>query len=515
MSYPEPVPCPRCGMPLNSLAESVLHDLQCPQSRDPSLTSLTEPTSLSEPTPSTTDPISTVKIEVECPSCHRSLKVRRQYLGRTVSCRHCNASFVVADPENESARAMLAQKVDRLSERIDEVESRLNQVQLGNELELARRDEQVHQDLAIAVDTARAAIEVRLSVLETRLGDLESSVRDQIQSGDRIEARLQNLEASETIPPTIEAEFHRLRDQIQQVNDQQARLLDRLVGIEEERDALRLELANRLSEQDQRNSEESLRTEQLQTRIEEFRSDLATLKSALAPVSVTAEPTPTTQTPSPEVKEAGLDPRAHDLILDRFFNADDRSEVEDPSTVPPTPTIKLDLREPTAPKIKPDPMVVADEYRRLGDEYAQAMNRRDSGEAIRIARGLIQFVSQHFGERSVEVSLWLRNLGLGLTIGGQQTEARTMLRQALELSEELGEAGRFGHTICLLDLTQSYLASGELRQANSLCEQALGAFKELQLPPNNPLLIRARESMARIRAGESGSSAFGSITIST
>lgn len=35
-----------------------------------------------------------------CPTCGRSLQVRVQYLGRSVSCRHCRGVFVAADPSD-------------------------------------------------------------------------------------------------------------------------------------------------------------------------------------------------------------------------------------------------------------------------------------------------------------------------------------------------------------------------------------------------------------------------------
>ena len=34
-----------------------------------------------------------------CPACGRSLHVRVEYLGRTVSCQHCGRKFVSYDPE--------------------------------------------------------------------------------------------------------------------------------------------------------------------------------------------------------------------------------------------------------------------------------------------------------------------------------------------------------------------------------------------------------------------------------
>lgn len=33
-----------------------------------------------------------------CPTCGRSLEVRVEYLGKTVSCKHCSAEFDTSDP---------------------------------------------------------------------------------------------------------------------------------------------------------------------------------------------------------------------------------------------------------------------------------------------------------------------------------------------------------------------------------------------------------------------------------
>src|SRR4051794_29297039 len=35
------------------------------------------------------------RIELPCPSCGRTLKVRPEYVGRTVSCKYCDHAFVV------------------------------------------------------------------------------------------------------------------------------------------------------------------------------------------------------------------------------------------------------------------------------------------------------------------------------------------------------------------------------------------------------------------------------------
>jgi len=39
----------------------------------------------------------------ECPTCGRALRVRINYLGKTVVCEHCQGSFTAQDPQNVAA----------------------------------------------------------------------------------------------------------------------------------------------------------------------------------------------------------------------------------------------------------------------------------------------------------------------------------------------------------------------------------------------------------------------------
>lgn len=42
----------------------------------------------------------------ECPTCGRNLEIRVEYLGRTVSCRHCRGQFVAAENVAPPPRAI-------------------------------------------------------------------------------------------------------------------------------------------------------------------------------------------------------------------------------------------------------------------------------------------------------------------------------------------------------------------------------------------------------------------------
>src|SRR5215213_5998259 len=42
-------------------------------------------------------------IELACPKCHEALRVRREYVGKRVTCKHCQQTFKVWDPDEPSA----------------------------------------------------------------------------------------------------------------------------------------------------------------------------------------------------------------------------------------------------------------------------------------------------------------------------------------------------------------------------------------------------------------------------
>jgi hypothetical protein len=57
----------------------------------------------------------------ECPTCGRRLRVRVNYLGKRIACRHCGARLTACDPQSpdyppaDSSLALLA-RVDQLLE---------------------------------------------------------------------------------------------------------------------------------------------------------------------------------------------------------------------------------------------------------------------------------------------------------------------------------------------------------------------------------------------------------------
>lgn len=54
----------------------------------------------------------------ECPTCGRHLRIRVEYLGRTMACAHCSRTFTASDqvsrPDSSSIDSSLLGRVDRL-----------------------------------------------------------------------------------------------------------------------------------------------------------------------------------------------------------------------------------------------------------------------------------------------------------------------------------------------------------------------------------------------------------------
>lgn len=59
----------------------------------------------------------------ECPTCGRNLRIRVEYLGRSVVCQHCHGSLVARDPD--ASRHSDSGLLERAAELIELVERRL------------------------------------------------------------------------------------------------------------------------------------------------------------------------------------------------------------------------------------------------------------------------------------------------------------------------------------------------------------------------------------------------------
>lgn len=60
----------------------------------------------------------------ECPTCGRALRVRINYLGKTVVCEHCQGSFTAQDPNGSAEVAELHEQSSL--ERAEELLARLD-----------------------------------------------------------------------------------------------------------------------------------------------------------------------------------------------------------------------------------------------------------------------------------------------------------------------------------------------------------------------------------------------------
>jgi len=49
-----------------------------------------------------------------CPTCGRQLQVRVEYLGRELSCEHCQGSFVAAAETHEADESAIVKRADEL-----------------------------------------------------------------------------------------------------------------------------------------------------------------------------------------------------------------------------------------------------------------------------------------------------------------------------------------------------------------------------------------------------------------
>ena len=49
-----------------------------------------------------------------CPTCGRHLQVRVEYLGRELSCQHCQGNFVAASDTHEMVESDLLKRADAL-----------------------------------------------------------------------------------------------------------------------------------------------------------------------------------------------------------------------------------------------------------------------------------------------------------------------------------------------------------------------------------------------------------------
>ena len=322
------VACPNCRSTLNVRAEYLGRDLQCRQCQHtfaPSPADAIDPTTL--PDPSIAPPAGE-RVKVECPGCRRTLKIRPQYLGLSVTCNRCEHRFIAVPGSEDGAtrgpagrgedspreweglerkHLALESEIGLLAGRLGGVEAGLEELHSGkpgrdaslegavDELEQRRRE---YASLEASVSAIRAEFEgfrgttgsaweaerqavagevvarfegerdlARRQLEQVQL-EVEGLRRQDIERADRwaeAEARMQALESR--LGPLEEATRHGI--------ERGSRLEERLRGLEDagaDRDATREE-SGRLRDQG-----DSLR-QVVDGQAEEFRAGLAAFRA--------------------------------------------------------------------------------------------------------------------------------------------------------------------------------------------------------------------------------------------
>src|SRR4051812_32840945 len=91
-------------------------------------------------------------IEVACPNCQRVLRARREYVGRTVACKHCGTPFPLLVPDDRQVHPPPEDGTD------DDRVSRREWDQLQVDLSTVRLRLAETQDRAAALDAELTAV---------------------------------------------------------------------------------------------------------------------------------------------------------------------------------------------------------------------------------------------------------------------------------------------------------------------------------------------------------------------
>ena len=586
------VACPNCQAHLKIRPTYFGHDMHCNKCQHRFAPSMTDqvasdpadepadsipnpaPAPTPTPTPTSTPPQAKIsgvveRVEVECPGCRRSLKIRKQYLGQTIICNGCQAEFVASttppvDPAGpllelklavEDGRRGLAALEEAVSSLRSEVEQSRGTVEFRPEADGHRSLDDFAARLETERDLAREQFEqllgeigrLRAEVaevssrpeptvgippdLESRLGAIEeqvqanrdehSSIRSTLVDHDghrsRIESVVAGLEtrgpdhgpALSTLRESIEArhsatadEIHGLTQQLREAEEEMLDQLQTLATTLDQVDALKAENASLREDLDRVVREQETSRQSAIDSAESFRVELLALRDSIVARSTVLPPEPPARVkPRPEpVKRASdapvvdrpgsssrslLSELAQDLVVDRLYESNGSST---PSMADPAPSGSV-------PKLGPPEIL--EEFRRLNALVARRKDESDLGPTIDLARQLIPFTREHFGEQSVEHAVWLRNLGMMLLTRGDRAEAGELIGRALEIGRLKVALDPNPYAVCLVDMADVALAEGDRSRAQALCEEASALLQESQ-GPTHPLASRVRASLARI-----------------
>jgi chromosome segregation ATPase/DNA-directed RNA polymerase subunit RPC12/RpoP len=224
-------------------------------------------------------------LQISCPSCQRTLRVRKQYAGREVACSHCGQSFVVQQPDepHESAMHPVRHHPQAISEA--ERESYEKQVaDLADELQKVRADHQkIASELAVVTeqvqrrDAERDQLGNQVKELTAQLEQLreqaqvDAVLRDELADSqaelEQLRAQIQSLESRVAAADRLEQELKIENVQRDRLNEQLQKLSEEVVAVRVERD--------RLADQDTTHTAE---LEQLHTSLEQFRQESTSLR---------------------------------------------------------------------------------------------------------------------------------------------------------------------------------------------------------------------------------------------
>jgi hypothetical protein len=156
-------------------------------------------------------------IEQSCPNCHRSLRVRTEYVGKRIVCRHCQMTFTPAVPLAEPAPPPADERLARLEEELRQTRDERDQL-----------------------TQARAADAVTMAELQARIGDLQRT------HDERVTAHEEAVRVHEASRGQWEADRHGLLaewDQKHQSHAEEAgRLHEQLAGVRRQLDEERTTL---------------------------------------------------------------------------------------------------------------------------------------------------------------------------------------------------------------------------------------------------------------------------------
>ncbi|NJM91907.1 MAG: tetratricopeptide repeat protein, partial [Rhodospirillaceae bacterium] len=142
---------------------------------------------------------------------------------------------------------------------------------------------------------------------------------------------------------------------------------------------------------------------------------------------------------------------------------------------------------------------------RLGKSYnnlaAVYYAQEDYERAEPLMRRALAQLREALGPENTEVAQTMKNLAALYYLQGNRSEAEALLKQSLQILEAVhGPNHAFVATV-LSNLAGLYQAESRFRDAEPLLTRSLRIWESL-LGPQHPDVVRSRELLAKVRAGE-------------